>query len=363
MPSFGALLIAMLTSFLLALALILTRRLHGHLTLDSHAGVQKLHETPTPRIGGVALLFGALVGGIGLPAAAQEVWWLTGLAALPAFAMGLLEDLTKQIGVKLRLFATIFAGLIFCLLTGYGIDRVSIPGADWLLSFGPAALLFTAFAIGGIANAVNIIDGVNGLASGSAIIIFSGMALLCWQAGDMVLLDICLIAIGALCGFFLLNFPMGHIFLGDAGAYSVGFLLAAVSIMLPARNPEFSPLLGLLALSYPVIETMVSIHRRTIRQGSHPGQPDRLHLHSLVYRDLARRLARSFDAPQLRNALTGLILLGLPLLSAVLTVLCARNSALILAGLALMTLIYVQFYRRVALLRTRKDRAVLVSRL
>ncbi|GAB1363207.1 glycosyltransferase [Rhodobacter sp.] len=335
---------------LLGLLIIVTKRLHGHLTLDGHAGVQKVHKAPTPRIGGVALLAGAVAGGVGLPPETQGLWWLILLTSAPAFLFGLIEDLTKRVSVKARLLATICAGLLYCLASGYFIDRLGIPGLDVLFAAWLPAVLFTGFAIGGIANAINIIDGVNGLASGTSILILVGFAAVAWQAGDQQIMAVCLVAIGALAGFFLLNFPLGKIFLGDAGAYATGFLLAVVAVTLPARNPDLSPLIGLLALSYPVIETMVSIHRRVMRSGSHPGQPDRLHLHSLIYRSRARQIAQAIGAPNLRNALTGLLVMVLPLLATVLMVGFATSTPLILLSIAAILLIYLRLYRRVALL-------------
>jgi len=340
----------LIVSLLVAIVIVFTKKLHGHLSMDSAEGVQKLHKTPTPRVGGVALFAGAVMGGINLPAEAQWMWWMLCLSAIPAFAFGLLEDVTKRVGVKTRLVATLFSGLIFCMLTGYQITRVDIPGLDWVFSFWLLSLLFTAFAIAGIANAINIIDGVNGLASGTSIIILSGFAIVAQQTGDMVLVGICLVSIGALSGFFLVNFPMGRLFLGDAGAYTIGFILAAVAVALPQRNPELSPLIGLLALSYPVIETMVSVQRRMSREGAHPGQPDRLHLHSLIYRCRARRLANGLGAPQLRNALTGLMLMGLPVLSSGLMLVFQKESAGIIGSFFLVVLVYLSLYRKVALL-------------
>ena len=345
--------LAIMASCLFATVLVLTRNLHGHLTLDNQAGVQKLHVVPTPRVGGLALMMGALAGGFALPDGGRELWWMICLAAIPAFASGLIEDVTKRVGVRTRLLATILSGLIFCLLSGYAIRGVDLPGVDMLLAIGPVAVLFTAFAIGGIANAVNIIDGVNGLASGTAIIILAGFGLIAWQTGDTAIMGVCLVAIGAIAGFFLLNYPLGLIFFGDAGAYGTGYLLAVLAVALPARNPEISPIIGILLLAYPMIETFVSIHRRTVRTGSHPGQPDRLHLHSLVYRSLARRIARGLGRPQLRNPVASTILWAFPLLSTVLAVFCAKSSLAIWGALLVVACCYLLLYRRVALLRGR----------
>jgi len=179
-----AFLFALIASLLTAILIVATQRFHGQFTLDSHAGVQKLHTAPTPRVGGLALFFGALIGGIGLTGDAQWLWWMICISALPAFLFGLVEDITKRVGVRARLLATIFSGLIFCILTSYQITTVDIPGIDRLLSFWLFSLLFTAFAIGGTANAINLIDGVNGLAAGTSIIILTGFALIAVQLGD-----------------------------------------------------------------------------------------------------------------------------------------------------------------------------------
>lgn len=355
--------VALVVSLIAVVVLVQTQQIHGRLSNDNDDGVQKIHLAPTPRIGGVAFVLGVIVGGYLLPMEDHRMWWTICLSASFAFIAGLSEDVTKKVGAKWRLLATVFAGLLFSLITGYRITRVDLPLADDLLSLQWFSIAFTAFAIGGIANAINLIDGANGLASGTSIIIFSGLAVISARVGDTQVLAICLVSIGALIGFFMLNFPLGKIFLGDAGAYSVGFILAAIAVMLPARNPDLSPLVGLLALSYPVIETFASIWRR-VRRGASPGQPDRLHLHSLIYRRRAPRLAKAAGLPDMQNAATSVVMWGLALLSALLTQFCAWHSALILPAMVLMVLAYANPYRRVALLRpmTAAPRRYIISR-
>jgi UDP-N-acetylmuramyl pentapeptide phosphotransferase/UDP-N-acetylglucosamine-1-phosphate transferase len=160
---------------------VVTRSFHGNFTLDNRPGVQKLHTAPTPRIGGLALLVGAVVGGAFLASGSQRLRWLICISAVPAFRTGLLEDVTKGVSVKMRLLATIFAAMVFCTLTGYWITSVDIIGIDGQLSSWVPSFVFTAFAIGGIANAMNIIDGVNGLSSGMSIIILTGFAVVAGQ--------------------------------------------------------------------------------------------------------------------------------------------------------------------------------------
>ncbi|OOY02953.1 glycosyl transferase family 4 [Thioclava sp. F28-4] len=353
---------AFVASLLMAVLIVATKSFHGKLTLDGDHGVQKIHAAPTPRIGGFALLAGALAAGLTLDAQTQALWWTICLCAIPAFGSGAIEDITKKVSAKWRLIATVCAGLIFCLVSGYHIHRSDIPGLDYVLLHYPAfGIALSAIAIGGIANSLNIIDGVNGLASGSAIIVFSAFAVIAGQTNDGPILAICLLMIGSIAGFFVMNFPSGKLFYGDAGAYATGFVLAVIGIVLPARNHEISPLIAVLALAYPWIETVVSIRRRMKRDGTHPGAADRLHLHSLVYRSRAKRIAESLGRPEMRNPITSVVLWSLSLIACSITVLSATSPAALGAGVGVVFVCYMLIYRRVAL-GSKLRRAMATSR-
>lgn len=345
------LIVALLVSVGIAAALVATKHLYEHFSHGKHAGVQRIHTHSVPRIGGLAVIGGQIAGGLMLPPELRTLWMLVFLSSIPAFASGLVEDVTNRVGVKWRLFATLCGGLIFYFITGYYLTYTNIPGLDWLLGFTWFAVPFTAIVIAGIANAFNIIDGVNGLCLGTALIIFSGLAVVAGQYGDMPILMICMVSIGALTGIFLLNFPAGLIFLGDGGAYAIGMFLAVTAMMLPLRHPEISPLMGLLGLCYPITEMLVSIHRRIVRQGSHPGQPDRLHLHSLVYRSKANQLAWKMRVPDLRNPISAVLLWPLPIMSTILMIFLHQSSAALLICILMINVLYLWVYRHVALLR------------
>ncbi len=158
------------------MALVATQHWHGRFTHDDVHGVQKFHRDPTPRIGGLAIALAYVAVWPLVPDGFDATWALIGLAGLPALAAGLAEDLTRRVGVKGRLYATMISGILFALATGYVMDKVDLPGVDWLLSFYAVALVFTGFAMGGVANAINIIDGFNGLAAGALVIMFGGFA-------------------------------------------------------------------------------------------------------------------------------------------------------------------------------------------
>lgn len=336
-------------SLLLCLGLVLTQRWHGRFTHDHFTGPQKFHKTKVPRIGGLALALGyaavtPLLGG-GL----RETWIAIGLAALPALAAGLAEDLTRKVGVKWRLGATMGAGVLFALMTGYVMDKVDLPGVDWLLGFYGVALVFTGFAMGGVANAINIIDGFNGLAAGTLLIIFGTFAFVAHQVDDDLVFQLSLLFAALVAGFFCVNFPLGKIFLGDGGAYFLGYLVAALGVLLPARNPEVSAWTAILICAYPVIETLSSMSRKSRREGHSVGKPDRVHFHMLAYRHYGRRLVRDKRASHLRNPATSLVTWSLPVLTTFFVILSYHSAALSAAFFFLTAYIYGQLYRVMSL--------------
>lgn len=333
--------------------IVLTQRFHCRLTDDGMAGVQKSHLRPTPRVGGLALMAGAVIGGLFMPPEIQPLWWLICLAAIPAFVSGFIEDITKTVSVRARLAATILSGLIFVTISGLAVQPPGIVGIDALMRIPVLSVLITAVVIGGIANAVNIIDGFHGLAAGTAIIAMASFCIIALAVDDTVMAGLSLVTIALLVGFLVLNFPFGLLFLGDAGAYLVGFLLASMAVALQARNSDVLPLTTLLVLAYPVTETLASIWRRLWRKGAKVGAPDRLHLHSLVHRDLARRLARRLGLPSFRNAATSVVLWIMPLTAGGFGLLSHRVPELSIVLLVCFVLFYIAVYRSVALMNNK----------
>ncbi len=345
-------------SFAICLALIATERWHGRFTYDRVDGVQKFHLHPTPRIGGVAIAGAFLLVWPFLPAALRGPWTLIGLAGLPAFAAGLAEDLTERVGVRARLMATMLAGMLFALLTGYVMDKVDLPGIDWLLSFALGGLLFTGFAMGGVANAINIIDGFNGLAAGALLIMLGGFAWVAHRVGDDLVLSLALLYAALVAGFFVVNFPFGKIFLGDGGAYFAGYLLATLGVLLPARNPEVSAWAALLICAYPVIETLASIRRKARRDGHSVGKPDRVHFHMLAHRRYARRLVPDPDRMDLRNPATAVVTWVLPLITTGFVAISYASVVLSAVFFFATVLIYGLLYRVMSLNAPRLPQAL-----
>src|SRR5437773_8272149 len=294
------LLLAGLTSVFVGHLIVRYDAFHANWSYDPvKTGPQKFHSAPTPRIGGLGVMAGLFVSGAVLLAieqsASSEQFGYLLLASLPAFAGGLSEDATKNVGVLTRLLLTMLAAAFGVWLLGAVIPRLDIPGFDSLLKWAPFAIAFTMFAVGGVANSINIIDGYNGLASGHAVIVLAAIAWVSALVGDAFLFFSAPAMIGALLGFLAWNYPKGEIFLGDGGAYLLGFWLAELSVLLVVRHPEVSPWFPMLLLVYPIFETLFSMYRRKFVQRQSPGQPDRMHMHQVIYMRLSRARADASD--------------------------------------------------------------------
>lgn len=358
-----ALVIAFFASLLVTLLMIRYQHLHGHLTADhDFDGVQKFHDNPVPRVGGVGLFVG-LLGGL------LAKWWVEDpvaflnlillACAVPAFGAGLLEDLTKRVGVRERLVATALSALFGGHFLGAWVTRLDVPGFDNFLHpqsiglgldaialSGVLSVAITAFAVAGVANAFNIIDGYNGLAGVVAIISLLGLAYVGDQVGDRAVLVGALGLVGAIAGFLVWNYPKGLIFLGDGGAYLIGFLVAELSVLLVAHNPQVSPWCPLLLSFYPIFETLFTIFRRVFIGRTHPGLPDAAHLHQLIYRRVVRWAVGSQCHKQKtnRNSLTSPYLWFMSTLAVVPATLFWQSTIMLQSFTFLFIVCYVWLY-------------------
>mgnify|MGYP006146195979 CR=1 FL=1 len=341
-------------TFLAALAIVLTQKWHGKITFDAAQGIQKFHTIATPRIGGLSLIVGLACAWLFLPfgGVRQNLLGMLLLGALPAFVFGFAEDLTKRISVRARLLATATSGLLAAWLTGYWVSFVNVPILDSLLALAPIGLLFTAVAVAGIANSVNIIDGFNGLASGVVILMLLTLAIIAYRVDDIAITQLALLGVFSTFGFLIINFPKGHLFLGDAGAYFLGYYVSVLAVALAMRNPlDVSPWAMLLVCGYPVIETLFSVYRRVTRKRQqNPGTPDASHLHSLVYRRIVNRRLLPYAPAWQRNAATSPLMwlyAAMPMLGAIFW---PHSMAMILVWLLLSIVAYIHLYRRMLVL-------------
>lgn len=303
--------LCLLWSFLAAGLIIRTSRRRGGMPWDDNriTDVQKFHLLAVPRVGGAAIASALMALGFWMFVSDRVLapqFWVVLLAGLPALLAGLAEDVTKRVGVLPRLLATMASGALAFWLAHAEIRRTDVGLLDMLLVHTWVSVLFTMIGVGGIANAINIIDGYNGLAAVVASAMFLSLAYVGLQVSDSLVVAMALASTGALIGFLVWNWPKGLIFLGDGGAYFIGYLLAILVVLLVARHPEVSPWYGLVLFIYPVWETVFSVWRRRFLKGVSPGLPDGLHLHTLVFRRLVRWAVGRKEAASLtlRNSLT-----------------------------------------------------------
>jgi UDP-N-acetylmuramyl pentapeptide phosphotransferase/UDP-N-acetylglucosamine-1-phosphate transferase len=350
--------VMMLSAFGLALlaslVIIRSAKVFSHHTLDVDVtGPQKFHARPVPRVGGVGIVVGFAGAGLAMLWVQPEIGgaaFMLLLCGAPAFLAGFIEDLTKRVRPAIRLVCSGLSALLGVWLMSAAITVTSIPGLDWVASTAVGAASLTAFSVAGIANSVNIIDGFNGLASMCVVIMLAALAYVGFQCDDPLIGQLALAGIGAVMGFFIWNFPAGLIFLGDGGAYFLGFLVAEISILLLHRNPgEVSPLFPLLVCIYPVFETLFSIYRRRFIRAVPPSMPDGIHLHSLIYRRVIRWAVGNRNAKALtrRNSMTSPYLWLLCMFSVVPAVMFWNNTTVLALFLLIFACTYVALYWRI----------------
>jgi UDP-N-acetylmuramyl pentapeptide phosphotransferase/UDP-N-acetylglucosamine-1-phosphate transferase len=343
-------------SCIVSLLLVCSQRWHGKHTLDHDlSGVQKFHATAVPRVGGIAVVAG-LMAALGFCTVAypdalpnhdiSDAMKLL-LASFPAFFVGLVEDLTKRVSIRVRLMATIVSALLASFLLGATIDEFDILGIDALMVIAPFAIVATAFVVAGGSNAINIIDGFNGLASIVVLVMSASLGFIAWLAGDMFVTSLAMLGFGATLGFLLMNYPTGKLFLGDGGAYFLGFWVAEVAVLLLVRNPSVSAWQVLSICAYPVIEVSYSIYRRKFLRKSNPGAADGLHLHTLVYRRAVPKfMPGACSRPWLRNALVACLIGPCIAALALLSVLGGASIGGAMAIVIAQVVLYLVVYKR-----------------
>ena len=346
-------LISFVISVFFTLYLIKQAKHHGAALDSDLSGVQKFHAHVVPRIGGVGIFFAVVLTGLATrqraPAIGDTILAML-LCSSIAFAGGIVEDFTGKVSPLRRLLLTMCAAALGCWLLDARIEHIDgIFSYELLLTGIWLWLPLTVLAVAGIANAVNIIDGFNGLASVVSICMFLSLGYVGLQVNDQFIVVASLMVAGATAGFLIWNYPAGLIFLGDGGAYFLGFMLGELSIMLVMRNPQVSTWYAALLLIYPVFETLFSIYRRIFLRGRPASMPDGIHLHSLIFRRLVLWAVGRHDARALTrgNSLTSPYLWGLSLMAvAPATMFWSHSFVLILCCLLFVTS-YVWLYARI----------------
>ena len=316
------LLSASISSITLLLVIFLTHKYNFFLDKSDTDKPQNYHDKTTPRAGGIGILAGLsliLMGVFGFKLIPSIIL---------AFFSGIFEDLHNSLSPQMRLFLQFIAALTAIILTNSVVTYLGlgITLPYWL------GVLFSLFAIVGMMNAINIIDGFNGLASSVIFIILVSFAFVSYHHHNINLLFFISTIAGSTFGFFILNFPKGKIFLGDGGAYLLGFIVAIIGIFLASTYEDVSPWYVLAMFIYPVWEVLFSIIRRLI-MGLSPMEPDNKHLHTLVYKHITKN-----------NPLTTLFMLLLLIPGSTIATLNAHSSIINILLIISFIILYILFY-------------------
>ena len=252
-----------------------------------------------PLLGGLAVAAGLAAGvGAGVFLAEDLIYTqrLGGLllGGLLVVALGVLDD-QRGLGAAPKLLVQVVAASI-AIASGFRVDHLTDPITSTSLSFPPwLTWIGTTLWIVGITNAINLVDGLDGLATGVGAIIGGTLTVIAWQAGSSLGICVGLALFGSLLGFLPFNFAPARIFLGDTGALLIGFVLSLLALEGTRRLALLTFVVPLLALAVPILDTGLSILRR-VRLRTPLFRADRLHLHHrlLAARGSARAAVLQF---------------------------------------------------------------------
>ena len=352
------LIISFFTSFIFSLLLLRYSHLHGHISFDHDKdGVQKFHSFDTPRIGGLPIFIG-IVFSVAVQFIQELSFSNVGviliLSSLPVFILGLLEDTTKKISASYRLLAAFFSAFLACYFLNVWLTNVQFMNMDFLLKILPISVFFTCFSVTGVTHSINLIDGFHGIASMIGILILSAIVYVAFKVSDITIVMLGISVIGAILGFFVLNYPRGLIFLGDSGAYLIGFWISLLSLLLVSRHEEVSNWFPLLLCFYPIFETIFTIFRRYFIKKTNPGLPDSLHLHQLIFKRVLRWIVIDNDEKNKKNSMTAPYLWVLSLFSIIPAILFWKHHQILKIFAFVFSLCYLWLYLSIVRFRTPK---------
>ena len=256
-------------------------------TADSH----HTHKTAIPRVGGIALA-AAFLGieaflAICLPER-RDLHQLPVIlgSSLAMFGLGLWDDI-GSLGAKRKFLGQILISAVVCSF-GIGIQSFKIPFTDTIIHLGAWGSVITVVWLVSMTNLINLIDGVDGLAGGICLMLMALLAYVGHQSGNLELVASGMV--GALLGFLWFNFPPARIYMGDGGAYLLGFQIGLFTIVSSQKGTILPALVApLFVLALPILDTSLAILRRGLR-GLPIFRPDRQHIHHrLIDMGLSRK--------------------------------------------------------------------------
>jgi len=255
----------LLLSIFITVGLIpVLQTLASRMNLMDSPGARKVHSAPIPRVGGIAMAAGAFVPVVlWNPSNPFVRAYLAGAAIMIAF--GIVDDI-RNLPPKWKLLGQILAALVVVFAGGVKIHSLgallpeSAVLAEWV------CVPLTVLIIVGVTNAVNLADGLDGLAGGICLLVFVCIGYLAWLEEDLVIGLVALALAGSIFGFLRFNTHPATVFMGDTGSQLLGFSAVTLSIDLTQRDTPISPLVPLVLLGLPVLDTLSVMAIRIARR-------------------------------------------------------------------------------------------------
>jgi UDP-GlcNAc:undecaprenyl-phosphate/decaprenyl-phosphate GlcNAc-1-phosphate transferase len=327
-------------TFFICLVIITISMKFKHILAQRHQNIQKIHEDFIPRLGGLSFVSFFTLFFLDDVFPTNE-YFLYFFVIFFIVLLGFIEDISESLNSKLRAILSSLIIIIFIINTDFRITSVDINFIDNILSNKYFSIIFLFICIFISIHSFNLIDGMNGLCSGYSLICLIILYFVFKNFSFVNFEIICLVLIGCVLGFFVLNFPLPKIFLGDSGSYFLGFVIAVLSVVTTTQSTEISPWLFALLYIYPVTEFVFSILRRLFLRNS-PFQSDFNHLHSLIFIFLKRK--KYFSNENINNSLSSLIVLNLFSYQLFFSLLFINNTKVLIFFCFLSIFIYFSFY-------------------
>ncbi|WP_100332384.1 glycosyltransferase family 4 protein [Bacillus xiapuensis] len=241
---------------------------------------RKVHQKIMPRMGGLAIFFSFIIGMLILqPYAEFNAAIIVG--SIIIILTGVLDD-RFELSAKVKLAGQVLAALIVVVYGGVQVEFINLPFGGQM-EFGYLSIPLTILWIVGITNAINLIDGLDGLAAGVSSIALLTISLVAFMKGDVYVMSVALIVLGSTLGFLRYNFHPAKIFMGDTGALFLGYIISVLALLGFKNITVVSLIIPIIILGVPITDTFFAIVRRKVNKQP-LSAPDKSHLHHCLLR-------------------------------------------------------------------------------
>jgi UDP-GlcNAc:undecaprenyl-phosphate GlcNAc-1-phosphate transferase len=254
----------------------------------SYSSIQSLHQGTVLRLGGISIYLVLVLSIFFTSPMTHHFISSISFSLLPLFLISVREDLKHDVRPYYRLF---FAGLSACIAMYFfgTIQNIDLPFLSSIFQSPIFLFILTVTAFAAMTHGFNMIDGLNGLAVLTYWAILTSIYVMSFQFSDNTFQELIWLGLSLPLGFFVFNYPFGKIFLGDTGAYLLGFICSALIIYFFNAHPQLLSWQAILILIYPVTEVIYTFVRR-LMEGLSPLEADNKHLHTFLYQFLTQKI-------------------------------------------------------------------------